>query len=387
MNDKTNRARYAAAKASEGGKVVIINMANDEDVQAFRNQHQNTDLFVSVCSFNSPELSAPRTYPLYFRIASSSLEKAQRSTLEAVYYLTENFSIPEDCIEVIYNSGGFVGAGNSNGDADDGGDNYDGDSFTGGGRMDSGKNATDSILAAEMIILIPPVVFNGRPLPFMQALNYRLARQLAKDGTKNINTDVYEKEHFLPLPNSINSDTGRFIIPLQLKELIYLDAHNIDELSKQPRAEDSMIMPLKMPEAVEWFNEVYEEEEKQQQRQKQLQELVLKQGWQIPPCIRRLTWMDLSKEQAFEACRIISQFYSWIKASPDEIWHHFQQLDYRNHIGDYKKQKAIIAFALENPGFVGCQQHPLLKQFCPAGKCFIAELIDEYEKPHLFQPV
>jgi len=37
-----------------------------------------------------------------------------------------------------------------------------------------------------------------------------------------------------------------------------------------------------------------------------------------------------------------------------------------------------------NPQFVGCQ-HPLLKRFCPAGKCFMADLIDEYEKPYLFE--
>jgi len=44
---------------------------------------------------------------------------------------------------------------------------------------------------------------------------------------------------------------------------------------------------------------------------------------------------------------------------------------------------AIITFAVENPWFVECK-HPLLQQFCPAGKCFMAEVIKEYEQPRLF---
>jgi len=144
-----------------------------------------------------------------------------------------------------------------------------------------------------------------------------------------------------------------------------------------------MIIPRVVPEAVEWFNEVWKEEEKRQYRQSQLQKLIMEKGWQITPCIRRLTWMDLSKEQSFEACRIISQFYSWIKADPDEIWHYFQQIDRRNRIEDYQRLRAILNFATENPGFIGCQ-HSLLKRFCPVGKCFMAELMNEYENPHLF---
>jgi len=50
------------------------------------------------------------------------------------------------------------------------------------------------------------------------------------------------------------------------------------------------------------------------------------------------------------------------------------------------KDQNIFNFAVENPGFVGCE-HPLLKRFCPASKCFIKEFIDEYEKPKLFNNI
>ena len=71
-------------------------------------------------------------------------------------------------------------------------------------------------------------------------------------------------------------------------------------------------------------------------------------------------------------------------ASPVEIRHLIHFVDRRNPIKNHQKLNSIITFAVENPWFVGCQ-HPLLKQFCPAGKCFISDLIEEYEKPYLFE--
>jgi len=39
-----------------------------------------------------------------------------------------------------------------------------------------------------------------------------------------------------------------------------------------------------------------------------------------------------------------------------------------------------------NPQFVGCE-HKLLKRFCPASKCFMAELKKKHESPYLFEQV
>ena len=84
-----------------------------------------------------------------------------------------------------------------------------------------------------------------------------------------------------------------------------------------------------------------------------------------------------------EACRITAGFYSAIKASKDEIWHQIQRWARRNAYKDYPRLKAIVTSAIDNPCLCDCQ-HPLLQRFCPAGKCFMAELIEEYESPRLF---
>jgi len=375
MNITTGKdTDYRLFKTANSRQPLFINMADENSVKTTRSQYNNENLHISVCSYNAPDPSAPRTYPLYFKIASNGSENVLKAALETCFYISDSFSIRQDCFEVIYTGGGNgMDAGAAGAIADSGGES---------GNNTGNANST----AAEMVILIPPIVFAGQPTPLMQLINYELARQLVEDVTENIDIDVYHRSYLIKLPNSFSPETGSYVIPLTIKELLYMDAYAIAELSKQPRAEDSLIIPRVVPEAVEWFNEVCKEEEKRQYRQSQLQKLILENGWQITPCIRRLTWTDLSKEQAFEACRIISQFYSWIKAGTDEIWHYFQQIDRRNRNGDYQRLRAILNFAVENPGFVGCE-HPLLKRFCPAGKCFIKELIDEYEKPKLFNNI
>jgi len=123
--------------------------------------------------------------------------------------------------------------------------------------------------------------------------------------------------------------------------------------------------------------------EKHDKIQTRLRTMLLEKGWQIPPCIRSLLWIDLGRELGLEACRITTQFYSCIKAGEYEIWHHIQKWMQRNSYKNYQKLKAIVTYAIENPQFADCE-HRLLKRFCPVGKCFIAELMDKYLNPYLF---
>lgn len=369
MTQEDENIEYMLVRALARNEVKFVPTDTTEALSAFRTKHGNRDLAVSAWQYNQPDLKAQGTSSLYFYVCACELEENRRSAIEAIYYISENLSIPEDCIEVIYNGGGHIGAAGSAA-------NSDGESSNNAGNANS--------TAAETVILIPPIVFAGQPTLLMPVINYQLARQLVEDVTENIDIDVYHQDYLIRLPNSINSQTGSYVIPLTIKELLYMDAYAIAELSKQPRPEDSLIMPRTVPEAVEWFSSLLKETEKEQERQHQLQNLLFKDGWQTSPCTRRLLWADLDKNNALEACRITSQFYSWLGASSGEIWYRLQQIDRRNRIDDYPRLKAIIVFALENPRFIDCE-HTLVRRFCPAGKCFMAELIAELEQPHLFE--
>jgi len=234
----------------------------------------------------------------------------------------------------------------------------------------------------KMIIMIPPVVFGPGPTTFRPVVNYNLARELLAAGIGHIDIDVYQRDHFVRLPNSINSTTGRFVIPLELEELMYMDANGIIELSKQPRPESSLITPRESPKAVKCLAKNHKEAESSHKKDKQLQDTLLRRGWEIPPCIRRLSWADLPKAEALEACRMISQFYPYIAASENEVWHHIASVDRRNNICEPQRLKAIVRFGMENPS-LNCEA-PLLQQFCPAGKCFVPQLVEECEQPSLF---
>jgi len=353
-NTKIHNDKYRLYKAVTSREPILIKVGDDDTAQTFRNRAGNKDLLISTWFSAIPDISSLRIYFIVFFIISNNIETARVSALEVIYYIEETFGIPAENIEIIFNCGG-----NRNGDARDG------------------------IAAAEFIILVQPAIFDGLPTPLMPALNYYLAQQMTNYGIKNIDIDVYQRDHFIPLINSINSTTGRFVISLTPKELLYMDGTHIAELSRQPRPDDSMIEPSTIPEAGEWFAETHAEFEKKVLRQDELQKLILSQGWEIPPCIRRWLRLSLYDNVRLEIYRIISQFFSWIGASESEIRYQIQNIDNRNPIDSYLKLNAIITFGVENGWFVGCQ-HPLLQKFCP-GRCFISEIIKEYEQPNLFR--
>ena len=404
--------KYRLLKALRGGKPAFINTADAAAIEAFRDRHSNLDLFMSTWSSSTPDPSAPRNYDLRFHIAAPDLETARVSALQTAYYITENFNIPDEYLDIVYDGGGKVGA-NATGRGDHDGETgqiagksrnmADGrvnSSTAGPGNPDhagekaapnsggcrSSGNAKEGTSAAGITISIPPVVFGWQPTPLMPASNYHLARQMADGGIKSIDIDAYQRDHWVALPNSIRGITGRFILPLSLKELLYLDGNGITELAKQPKPEDSLIMPRPVSEAAEWYAETLAEFEKRQRQQDDLRKSVLDNGWEVPPCLRHLMRLRLYDHNRLEAYRVISQFFAAIQAGPRELGHLIHTVDRRNPLRDSQRINAIITFAAENPWFAGCK-HPLLQQFCPAGGCFMAEMIKEYEQPRLFEQV
>jgi hypothetical protein len=61
-------------------------------------------------------------------------------------------------------------------------------------------------------------------------------------------------------------------------------------------------MPLKVPEAAEWFTHIHNEAVKQYQYQQKIVDLISKNGWQITPCLRNLLWKELDIENSLVFC-------------------------------------------------------------------------------------
>jgi hypothetical protein len=337
---------------------VFISIEDPDALDGLRAQHGNRDLVVSVAFYESAGASSLCVYALCFRIRSSSLEQARQSALEVVYYLAENCGMPPESLDLIFNGGGLVA-------------------------QDDGRANAGTATSVEIVVLVPPAVFGGRPTPLMLALNYDLARLMHGDGI-GVEVDCYaQNQQFIPLSNAIRGATGHYVIPLRPSELLYLDARAIFEMSNQPRPDDSYAEVRRVPETAEWFAAILAEAERRERCQTQLGSLLQRDGWQIPPCIRRLHWANLGGDQVIDACRIIARWYPFSNASKDETGYQVLRLARRHDISDHARLRAIIAFGNENPTFVGCE-HPLLRQFCPAGACFVKKLIDDMKSPRLF---
>jgi hypothetical protein len=407
--------QYIALKTEKAGQISWLEATDESGLQRFRADHGNMDLLISTWTMAIPDRSAPRSYSLCFRVECTSFEQARDDMLRAVYYLAEACGIPEESIDLFYNGGGLDdahGMGQQHNGADQdhcdaGGVSNTGSSrpagpagpgtgnsaATAGDAADTGVPVADepvdqpeptTAAPAEIVILVPPVVFGGRPTPLMLALNYDLARQMVAEGL-HVDVDSYaeEQQQFIRLPNSFNSDTGRFVVPIRVEELLHLNAKAIRALSAQPRPDDSYAGHRSVPEASEWFAEALRQAERHAKRQLQLRQQLLQRGWFVPPCIRRLEWVELAREQALEACRLTAALYAFCGASEDEVHEHLRRIDRRNGIGDYPRVRSIVAFGLQNPAFTGCED-PLLHRFCPAGGCFMKELIHEVKNPRLF---
>lgn len=359
---------YRMVKTKGTNTGVFVNSENPEALDTVRAHRGNQDLLISVAFYESADPSSRCMYALCFHVRASSLEQVRRSALEAVYYLGENCGIPEESVDFICLGVGIVPEDN----------NRPSYSSRHDGRADAGTTTP-----AEIVILVAPSVFDGRPTPLMPSLNYDLARQMRDDGVENVDIDVYVRDHVILPPNTTNSATGRAVIALHGEELVYLDARTIFEMSKQPRPDDSFAVCHRVPEAAEWFAEALQEKEKHVRRQSQLRDRLARNGWVVPPCIRRLDWVDLSEDSALDACRIIAACYRFMGAGEDEVWYHIRRLDQRHGLQQGARLRAIVTFGSENPTFVGCN-HPLTRQFCPASGCFMKELMTEIKNPRLF---
>jgi hypothetical protein len=342
---------------TKGAKTgVFINVDGPEPLDALRIQHGNRDLLVSVAFYESADPSSRCAYGLCFRIRSSTLEQARQSALEVVYYLAENCGIPPESLDLIFNGGGIVA-------------------------QNDGQANAGTAAPAEIVILVPPSVFGARPTPHALTINFDLARLMHAAGIENLDIDCYVRDHFTPLPDSIDGATGRFIVRVSPREFLYLSPRGIFDLSKRARGDDCLSPGQLVPEAAEWFAETFAEKEKQARQQSQIRDKLLGR-WAVPPCIRRLDWADMSDNNALEACRVIAAFYPFVGAGEDEVWYHIHRIGGRHGLRQGARLRAIVTFGGENPAFE-CG-HPLLRQFCPAGGCLMRELIDDLRSPRLF---
>jgi len=222
----------------------------------------------------------------------------------------------------------------------------------------------------QIYIVVLPEIFAGEHQlsDLMPQINYALARTLFKYCTTTVDIDVYHRNYLIPLANTLNPATGRYVISLSFDEFLNLDAAAIMALAQQPRPEYSMVVPYTSASVTKWFEEVQADTLQSDNLQAWLRSEFLKSGWQILPCIARLSRNTYQGNATLEAARIAAQFMAWIGAAQEEVRRQVMDMHCSNSFASSDKMTAIVAFAVENPGFGGCE-HPLLKANCRHKTC------------------
>jgi hypothetical protein len=318
------------AKEASGQSMPMefIHIGDDAAWIQLLSRHSGRFLYRLVANYSSQDIVSRCATPLYVTISHPHVDMLRRCVLATCHYIAEHCQIPEDRVEIIHTGTG------------------------------------------QIYIVVLPEVFAGEHQlsDLMPRVNYALARTLFKHCSTTIDIDVYHHNYLIPLANTLNPATGRYVISLSLNEFLNLDTVVITELAQQPRPEYSMVIPYTSSSATRWFAEVLAETLQSANLQARLRIAFLKSGWQILPCIARLSRNTYQGNAALEAARITAQFIAWIGAAQEEVRRQITGMHCSESFASPQKIAAIVAFAVENPGFSGCE-HPLLKAICRHKMC------------------
>ena len=280
-----------AALLPEGGMVrnQFVSVDDVTAISTWRDRFTNKDVYASICSFTEPSRESRYVCPFYLDIdCENQLERAFSETLGACNLLIEHIGIGPDCLD-IYFSG-----------------------------------------AKGFHVIVPLEVFGQPTYHNIMAIWLGLAKRLAKEDIKHIDLAVYQSSRVLRLPNSINSKTGLYKVPLEFKELRDLGLGYVLEIARSPREEDSMAMPEESPRAMGWLNRAMDLVQVRKNPCKHDGDYKFRNGWRKPPSIRRLETETLPNGIRHTAYFELSRFYAWINMHPlvdrvrgyvtDSIW-------------------------------------------------------------------
>lgn len=319
MLDRFPWIELAAKKTVDDRTFMVRNhFVRADDVQAmraWREQHNNTDLYISVCRFIKPTRDSAYVCDFFLDVDAADLNVARSSTLRACELLIERLGMGECSFDIAFSG------------------------------------------AKGFHIRLPRVVFGNPPLGMR--VWQALARKLSSLGVMHIDLGVYQVSRVLRLVNSIHSATGLYKYPLDHAELVDWSMDSIIERAHQSRDEDDMSMPEESPKAIGWFDAV----NKLKLSKPPFLKSSAKNGWSLPACVRaaeQVQFQDGSRHHAYFA---IARIYAAVGASPEEINARLHIIDDRNPIRDRDYIKRVSLCAQKYGCLRECPE--AIRKYCP----------------------
>ena len=109
-------------------------------------------------------------------------------------------------------------------------------------------------------ILIPSKIFNAKPNKMLHMIYKEIAKELNEHTiTKCVDTKIYDTKRLLRLPNSINSKSGKYKVPITYEQIQRFTYEDIQEYASKPKETVSTKEePLPMNKAINKYGEIAE---------------------------------------------------------------------------------------------------------------------------------
>jgi len=320
-----------AARTDDGGmcRNQFVRVDDKDAIAAWRKRFNNCDVFTSICRFSEPNRDAAYVCDAFLDIDAQDLEMARWCVLTVCNLMIDKWQLSTGSLDISF----------------------------------SGAKGFHVCVALE--------VFDGFSSPYLMKLWRGLASRLGEKGTAEIDSQVYQIARLWRLPNSINSKTGLYKIPLEYEELSDLGIEYVLEIASEPRNEASMAVPEPSVKAAQWFRDAIAHVERQAKRCSG-RPAQLHHGWRVPPCIRRLEQTTLMDGMRHQAYLQLARFYARVGMHPEEAAERIQRLDSRHPISNPEDIDRIVRYGQAHPGFPGCND--LTRAFCSENECFYARL-------------
>ena len=318
-------------------RMVRAKFIQADDVEAidrWRNQFKNKDIFSSICLYSQPDNESQFTSPMFFDIdCAENLPGTRESALYLCQVLMDRAFVPQDCLDIYF----------------------------------SGNKGFH--------VIVPCPVFDAFYTPQVLELYKKMAQKIQAEGIAFLDAGIYTKKRIWRLPNSINSKSGLFKIPLIYEELRDISMDGIIKLAQAPRPEDSSVIPRLCEKTAQWYRQAIKSVENKNVNRSPFGRIntKFKKGWRMPPCIKAIQNTVIPDGIRHQLYLNLARYYSYLNMHHDEILEHLEAIDQKNPIRDPDSIERTVAFGCEHPGFPGCDD-PVLMRYCQKNKCFYAKL-------------
>jgi len=322
----------AAARPGGGFERNCFVYADDrEAVEAWRKRHHNRDVYASVCRFERPDRKSPFACPFFADFDATDPRDAAPEVLKACELLRDRIGIDPNCVELHFSG------------------------------------------AKGFHLSVPLPVFGDVVAPEALRVWRELGWRLAHEGVHHLDLGIYQSSRVLRLPNSINSKSGLYKIPVEYEELRDLGMDHILNEAKRARDEDSLAVPGECPRAAHWFYRAMACVRRSRSRStgRSRRRRGFQRGWRMPPCIRRLERATLPDGLRHAAYFALACFYAQVDMHPAEAERRLREIDGRHPIRDPGYLFRVVDCGRNHAGFPSCS-NPALRRYCDPDRCFLA---------------